>query len=210
MVRYFDQPHLSQHLVGFDSIWAKKKMECDRRWERRDLTSFLGLICTLLQTLNTLVFIAIKFSKSFPQSVKEQSTVLFLPVYLASHAETFKKFVSLANLTLFPNAVFVYVNFFDKYKTSIAHHFRVMLKIINIYVWPCTFTPFGGLYVNWLSVSRYHPAIHFHQVLATPAVQSRYMYSVNHNEQSTILVSFAMLCGKPFRDAWSRQLNLKA
>lgn len=89
-----------------------------------------------------------KILLSFSQSVKEQSAVLFLLVYLVSHAETFKKFVSLANLTLFPNAVFVYVNFFDKYKTSIAHHFRVMLKIINIYVWPCTFTPFGGLYVN--------------------------------------------------------------
>lgn len=128
--------------------------EQKRKWnviegEREEhLTSFLGLICTLLQTLNTLVFIAIKFSKSFSQSVKEQSTVLFFPVYLASHAETFKKFVSLANLTLFPNAVFVYVNFFDKYKASIARHFRVLLKIINIYVWPSTFTPFGGLYVN--------------------------------------------------------------
>lgn len=71
-----------------------------------------------------------KFSKSFPQSVKEQSTVLFLLVYLASHAETFKKFVSfIANLTLFPNAVFVYVNFFVKYPTSIARHFRVIFRI---------------------------------------------------------------------------------
>lgn len=79
-------------------------MECDRRRDREERekrpNKFLWAHLHLALNPQYSSIYAMKFSKSFPQSVKEQSTVLFLLVYLASHAETFKKFVSLANLTL--------------------------------------------------------------------------------------------------------------
>lgn len=91
------------NLILASTQWVLIQSERKRKWnaieeEREKIPNKFHLHLALNPQYSSIY--AMKFSKSFPQSVKEQSTVLFLLVYLASHAETFKKFVSLANLTL--------------------------------------------------------------------------------------------------------------